>query len=212
MPETDDRAERPIPFDPFHYGKRQKELSDAILARIRDVVHARQEKMIDARNMFSYRHGQEWSLSSHSADQPEFSRFHAARADASVWYRDIVDHKLQALTKYITHIADEFEQQFQSSMFQLLHETTEATGNVVNLDGDFAKGFIELLTKIEIGVDRSGRPTMPIMFVGSEQFKQLQQLEEPPPKISQQIEELKARKEADAILREVKRISKFRWG
>lgn len=207
---TTDTPSQPPPFSPFAYGSRHRELSGAILKRLQEVVDTRRSRMIASRNAFSYRHGGEWSLS-HSPDSGDFAKFQSVRAESEVNYQDVVDHNLLAIRRYIEDVADKFEQQFLASLFELINETTEATGNIVSFSGDAADGMMQMLEKVELGVDEHGHPSMPQLHTSPENSERIRRdLEAQPRDFWERWEQVRAEKEAGAIAHEAARISRFR--
>lgn len=198
-------------FAAFTYGRKQSELMEAISQRLAEAVDAKRSKMIAAENALSYRHGSEWSVS-HSPEAKEFSRFSKISAMASVRFQDIADHKISAIGKYVTTMAGEFDRGFTSSIYELINETTDKTGNVVQFGGNIADDLVNVFTKIEFGCDRYGRPTMPSLHTSPQNADRIfRELQSQPKEYEERLAELFALKERDSTGREADRISKFRW-
>jgi hypothetical protein len=198
-------------FQPFRYGQKQRDLAEAIHQRVVKALDERRRRMISDQNALSYRHGREWS-SSHNPETQEFSRFQTASAEATIPFEHILDHRLSAIPDYIARMADGLERGFMTNFFSLIDATTEKTGNVVRSSGSAAEDFFDMLSKLETGVDRYGRPTMPSIVTSPENGRRMiQELEAQPEEFHRRVEELKQKKERDATAREADRIARFCW-
>jgi hypothetical protein len=197
-------------FRPFNYGQRHHELSEAIRRRLSGAVDTRRRRMIDDRSALAYRHGREWSLS-HSPEAQKFSQLETISAETSIWWQDVVDHKLAVIDEHIHRMADEFERQFFAGILKLVDGTTEVTGNVVHHSGDTASDLVRVLEKIELGCDRCGRPMMPELHTSPQNAEHMQrELGLQPAEFWDHWEELRAKKEAQATAREAEHVSRFR--
>ena len=167
--------------------------------------------MISDQNSLAYRHGGEWS-SSHNPVTQEFSRFQSARVEASIPFEHIVDHRLNAISEYVDRMVEGLERSFMRTLFGLIDATTEKTGNIVQSSGNPAQDFLDVLSKVETGVDRYGRPDMPSIFAAPNTGERLlREIEAQPEEFQRRVEELKAEKEKSATASEVHRITRFRW-
>ncbi len=100
-------------------------------------------------------------------------------------------------------------------LYEMVERNANATGNSVNAKdygGDFAKGFLEVMQRIDFGVDRYGRATPPELHVGmSVGPKIMQELQHQSLEDQRLFEEIKAKKEKAATAREADRISRYKW-
>ena len=102
--------------------------------------------------------------------------------------------------------------EFMKMIYQTVHEATERTGNVVDAEqhGSPAKAFMEMLRKIEFGVDRDGAVSRPQIHLGSEIYEKFtKDIEAQGVEFREKVEELTAAKEAAALEREAKRKARF---
>ena len=198
-------------FQPFRYRQKQSDLAEAIHQRVVKAVDDMRRRMISDENALSYRHGREWS-SSHNPETQEFSRFQTASAEAAIPFEHILDHRLSAIPDYVARMADGLELGFMANLFSLIDATTEKTGNVVRSSGSAAEDFFDMLSKVETGVDRYGRPTMPSFVTSPDNSRRMiQELEAQTEEFHRRVEQLKEQKERDATAREADRVARFRW-
>ena len=100
------------------------------------------------------------------------------------------------------------ERQFAFNIYGLVNTAAEKTGNVVDARaaGSIAKSMLEILRKIELGVDRDGNVSMPQIHVGPEMFQRItKELENVPPELKAEIERVKAEKVQAALQGEADR-------
>jgi hypothetical protein len=194
----------------FSYGRRQKLLSSAIHELLTQEIDKHRQRYIEDRNIFRYHHGREW-LTSHDGDQ-SFSKMHEMGAETTIHYRDIIDHDLSIIERHIKHLASTFGAQFAANLYESVGEAADLAGNVVDLaGGDLESGLKKMLEKLEFGVNRYGKPTPPEMHVGSAVAEKLRPIiAGNEGRIDLEVEELHARKEAQAIGREADRVCRFR--
>lgn len=134
-------------------------------------------------------------------------------ATRTIRFEDVKNNDLEAWASGLIQMADELHESVMGMMFQTINASTEKTGNVVDAKqaGSFPEAFIEMLEKIEFGVDRNGEVSMPVIAVppGIAE-KQIAELEAQPPEFQDRVEAVKARKTQDALAREEARKARFR--
>lgn len=145
-------------------------------------------------------------------EDQEFSHFHTVSSTVTVPFRDLTDHRTDAISQYIEKIAADFNAGFMKNLYHLMDTTTAKTGNVTVGSGDVANDILDMLSKIELGCDKNGRPSMPILHVSPEQGMKIAGiLNSQSSKFEQRLNEIQSHKEKAAIEREADRIARFRW-
>ncbi|NKL56247.1 hypothetical protein [Rhizobium leguminosarum] len=172
---------------------------------------ARRAFAVSEENQMSYAHGRGWSLQ-HSADPDVVSDMQEMRVELSVSFSDIVDHDIRAIDRFIVAFANAHERQVLSSVIDVVSESSERTGNIVDSGGDIEGGMLEALKLIQFGVDRHGRPTAPVMVVHPELARKLTHIEANQTEEQREVwEHVVAERERQATVEEAVRISRFRW-
>jgi hypothetical protein len=195
---------------PYSYGERQRAVPGAIDETLRAHVAQHRASFIDDRNVFTYRHGRDWTTT--HANDASFQRMHRIEAAAEIHSRDVVDHRVGIVGRHVETLSEIFRAKFAANLYETVGEAAETVGNVVNLsDEDLEEGLHRTLEKVEFGVNRYGKPTPPEMHVGQELALKLKALiDKGAGQMDERTEALHAKKEAQAIKREAARISRFR--
>ncbi|BBI21283.1 hypothetical protein EKJ_21300 [Qipengyuania flava] len=156
-------------------------------------------------------HGQAWV---HSARDPEpNTSMHRMSAEWSVPYAKIVENDLGLIASTLVPVKDELDRQFASNIYSVVGAAADRVGNVVEAKkaGSFAESMLEMLEKIELGVDREGNVSMPQIHAGPDAYEKIvKEIDNVPQDISDRIEKLKEKKIQEALEREEKRKNKFK--
>ena len=98
------------------------------------------------------------------------------------------------------------------TLYETVSSAVEEVGNVVDAKGKpTPDAFLEMLSKIEFGVDRKGEVTRPEVHLAPEAVpKFMKALEDAGPAFRSQVDQLIAAKEIAALAREKERKSRFR--
>lgn len=171
-------------------------------------------KLLSPENMHRLRHGGQWS-------HPGLP--HAVNRDleqhssvASIPFEDIVKHDLGIIDRFVQKFTQDMERQFSQMIFSTVATACNQTGNIVDAKaaGSAHEAFAEMIEKIEFSADKFGTVKFPEIHAGPEAAAKLKKsLEDAPPAFQQRIEEIKARKIAEALDREAKRKARFvRYG
>ena len=195
----------------FTFHDAQSEFDEAANEIIRRFLEKQRDTVIASENVISYSHGERW-MAWQKDDEDKTHEFQKHSHEESITFQDIIDHKISILAEYIHAMAEGVFSQFMTTLYQTLHEATERTGNVVDAKkhGSQAEAFLEMLRKIEFGVDRYGAVSRPQIHLSPEMAdKLMKDLEAQGVEFRQKVEELTAAKEAAALEREEKRKAGF---
>jgi hypothetical protein len=199
------------PHPPFMYRRNtseaQREFTELVARRFAKI----RDDYISPDNMLRYRHGEGWQTNYPTSIENE-GKFKEFSAETNLKYEDVVNHAVPVISDTLQELVKEFKGQFVTSLFDLVSETTERTGNVVSAAqaGSNAQAFLQALEAVEFGVDRDGNVTKPNIHVGANQAKKLiQDLESEGQEFSDKVERVAAEKTEAALLREAERKAKF---
>lgn len=162
-------------------------------------------------NMQRYSHGRHWSTLSDRDEPPDEIMTHETAATISLV--DIQKNDLEAWIRVLLDIAGAMQSQFFGMLIATLNDSTDKSGNSVSAKalGSNAAAFLELLSRIEFGVDRDGAVSLPQMLVAPETGKKwLADLESQPPEFKEKVDSLIEEKSRLALEREEERRSKFK--
>lgn len=164
-------------------------------------------------NTLRFRHGRDFMSPARGED--EASRMEEHSVVSQVKFEDLRLHNLDAWAGGLIELSDALQKSFMGMFIRTIDEVTERTGNTVNTTeiGSFPEAFLEMLRKIEFGVNRNGEVTMPTMLVHPDAAdKQIAALEAQPPEFQEEVERIKAEKSELALLSEAERRARFKVG
>lgn len=169
------------------------------------------EALISRQNVMRMNHGRNWV---HSARDPEpDTSMQSITAEWLIPFREIADNDLSLIGGSIRQMSEEMSRQFAQNMYRMLGEVCERVGNVVSAEnaGSVSQSLIEMMSKIEFGVDRDGNVSMPQIHAGEEAHAKLvAELGNMTPEVAAELERLRLEKTREALEREAERRAKFR--
>ncbi len=200
-------------MDRFYFSMKRgaREFMGAFTQRLAEAHREATQKFVSGKNVHHLRHGAGWRLwsASERSDDDSF-KVHSTEIQTSL--DDIADHNVESLVSAMRRAAEEMEAQLAASVYGLLSETCESSGNVVSASSQasLAETFYETIDKVEFGADRFGNVQLPALHVGKEvAVKMLHALESAPDDFKKKFEELKKRKIQAALQREIERKARF---
>ncbi|HEU0099024.1 MAG TPA: hypothetical protein VFQ67_09640 [Allosphingosinicella sp.] len=169
------------------------------------------ETLVSRQNVMRMNHGRNWV---HAARDPEpDTSMHSITAEWLIPFREIADNDLSLIGRSILPMSEEMSRQFAQNMYRVVGEAAEQVGNVVSAEnaGSVSQSLIEMMSKIELGVDRDGNVSMPQIHAGTEAHAKLvAELENMAPEVAAELERLRLEKTREALDREAERRAKFR--
>ena len=188
--------------------------SQAINNSILETLQALQRQAISQKlpedNTLRYSHGRKWSNRTNPRTIDGGFQEHSVEWLTS--FKDVVEGDLTLIPKFIQHMSSEFERQISTMIYSSLDKVTTTTGNTVSVKdaGSFPAAFLEMLRKIEFGVDKQGNVSMPEIHTGTDPQKMIAELEAQPPEYKAEVDRIKSEKMAAALAEEATRKSKFK--
>lgn len=175
-------------------------------------LHEREQSMfVSPHNVLRMNHGSQWV---HSARAPEpDTSMHSISTEWLIPFKDIADNDLSLIARSIQPVSEDMSRQFAQRMYGVVSAAAESAGNVVDakIAGSVTASLIEMMSKIELGVDRDGNVSMPQIHVGPEAYDKLAKaLKNMEPEVAAELERLKEEKSQQALQREAERRAKFR--
>jgi len=196
---------------PFPLIKANQDFQKSFNALVRKVHQDNLYQTLTPRNVHNFAHGSGWRTHSGDESAKELSEMEKHSTEFSLSFTDVVQQHLAMLPRLISDITQSMHSGLMQSMYSKVRQSTEQTGNIVNASqvGSNAKAIIEILNKIEFGVDESGNVTMPEIHVppGSTIFEDIQK---EGAAFEKEMEEIIERKKLLALQKEQERLSKFK--
>ena len=198
--------------DYFSFPIETQQFDKAMTELIGDLSRIERTKIIPVDNVMRYSHGIKWvSVSSDSSEEENEMDIHTT--ETIIDMKDIRRHNLQALPDFLSNIVKGMNDTFQKIMYQTISESCEKSGNSISRK-DYetnADAFLATLKKIEFGVDKEGKVSLPEFHVGSGALKAFQQdAEAKGEEFQKEVDAVIEQKSAAALEREAKRIARFK--
>lgn len=167
------------------------------------------QTMMAPENVLHYSHGSTWKHPALPEAMDGSMETHTA--EFSLPFQRIVDGDLSLVRESIEEVALQMRRQFLASLYGLINETCERSGNTVSARevGGVAEAFERMLQKIEFGVDSEGNVSLPQLHVPDvEPLKAA--MEAQPTEYHARIDALIAAKSQAALAAEAARKAKFK--
>lgn len=198
---------------PFRLSSMISDFDKAMSHDVANAIKEQRKAILPGDNVFGYTHGTRWhTRTAETKDENEINEMQTHSTEVKIPFQDIIDNDLEALARYKNTLVSGMMQELMSVMYQTVNESTKRTGNVVDAKGGGFKveQFIEMLEKIEFGVDRNGNISFPEIHAGPELAeKMLSELSAQGPEFEKRVQEITQEKSEAALKREVERKSKF---
>ncbi len=212
MTDTEDASEKIDPrFRCFERSEEDVAFEASVTALLSRMQARSRQVFINEHNILRMNHGRNWV---HAAREPEpDTTMHTISAEWTIPFKDIADNDLSLIARTILPMNDEMEKQFAINMYGVVGAAAEKVGNVVSAQaaGSFSQSMLEMFKKIELWVDRDGNISMPQIHVGPGMSERIaNEMQNVPPEIEAEIEQIKAKKVRAALDRELERKAKFK--
>lgn len=198
---------------PFRLSSMTSDFEKAMSEGVATAMKEQRKAVLPGDNVFGYTHGTRWhTRTTDSKDENEVNEMQKHSTEVVIPFQDIIDNDLDALERYKSSLVSGMMQELMSIMYQTVSESTKKTGNVVDAKGGGFKAeqFVEMLEKIEFGVDRNGKVSFPEIHAGPELAeKMLKELSSQGPEFEKRVQEITQKKSEAALKSEAERKSKF---
>ncbi|MBX9803743.1 MAG: hypothetical protein K2Y04_13415 [Caulobacteraceae bacterium] len=169
------------------------------------------QSIVADENVQRFSHGRRWNhrASPHTTD----GEMQTMSVEWETPFQDIVDGDLTLIPRAVDSIAKQMQATQMRMMYQTISDVCDVNGQTVSVaeTGSNAAAFLEMLRKIEFGVDRDGNVAMPEIHAGSEAARKLiADLEAQPPEFAAEIERITTEKSEAALARENERKKRFK--
>jgi hypothetical protein len=169
------------------------------------------DEMIPPENRHIFYHGRGWTQQ--RPDGTELTtQVEAHTAETTLKFDDLIGAKLSVLSEQVASVTEQMRGEFMRSVYARVSESVEQVGNVVDAKGKAPpEAFLEMLQKIEFGVNRKGEVTRPEMHMPPDVVpKFVKALEDAGEEFEAEVARLMAEKEAHALKRERERVARFK--
>jgi hypothetical protein len=196
---------------PAPAAKQSQDFQSELIRFLEDRLDAELDTLISRENRYRLSHGSGWGSLADPDDEP--GKFETATAEVVVSFEAVATQNLGAFRASIDAIAEQMARTVIGGLFSTVSEAADRVGNSVSASeqGSNAAAFLEMLRKIEFGVDSQGRVTFPSLHVGpGVAEKLLAELEAQGPEFHEEVRRLQTEKAKAALARDRDRRSRYR--
>lgn len=201
------RDKHPFPFD-----TQARDVTNAFMRTVGEKFRLAQEGYVSSHNVQIFSHGGNWQ-SHHSYDPDRVDEVKTHHHEMTFDINEIVIGRLDYIEQSVAEIVGGMVNSFAQSFYQVISDTCEEHGNVVQESGTLAEQFLRALEGIELSVDRDGNVNLPELRVGSgmaERIRNDASLHSP--EHQAKADAITRLKSVKALEREAARKAKFRKG
>jgi hypothetical protein len=196
---------------PFPFSAEHNAFMRSFIEQVGDRVRIEQQKYVAKSNIQFFNHGLRWQ--SHNSSAPdEVSSLKKFSHETSFPIDDIMSYRLDLISEKVEELSQNMAITFARELFQTVSSSCEKSGNIVEgHQRTPAQSFLEVLERVEFGVNRDGEPVLPSLHLGPEAFNAFKN--DPimqNPEFQRRVQEIKTAKIEAARLREAERLSKFK--
>lgn len=213
MEDGSERTSKATPALRREYGSFPREtdaVQESVGKAVAGIVRRRTNEFIPEENTRRFNHGTTWSTPA----KPELGEDEMVTIghESLIKWEDIVDQNLSIIPTSIVAIGTDMAEQQVKMMFRSVSAACDRSGNVVNaVERPLADAFMEMLEKIEFGVDRNGEVSMPSIYVPPDTGdRMIGELEGQPEEYQERIKGIIEAKKAAALDAEQARLNRFK--
>ena len=177
------------------------------------IINKNKEKMShfsDDKNTYSLHHGRSMGNSNEILDS-ELTK-HSVEVTYDI--NDVLEYKIETMYSFIDEISSKMSDQMKQTIYKVLNQTCEKTGNVVNAKESKKSNpelFLEMLEKIELSVNEKGEVVLPDIHLSPGMGKKfIAELEAEGEELHKKVEKLKQKKAIEAIQKEQIRLARYK--
>jgi hypothetical protein len=212
MAKNEESPESPDPRVICFQAKEDEAAFDRSLMKLMGAMQDQtRAKFVNEHNVLRMNHGGGWRHTAR-AEEPETTMHHIS-SEMTIPFKDIVENDLNLIGRTILPVSDDIQRQFSQNIYGVVGAAAEKVGNVVDSRevGSFAQSMLEMLRKIEFGVDRDGNVSMPEIHIHPDNYERIvAEMQSVPPDVQAEIERVKASKIEAALGQESERKAKFK--
>ncbi len=196
---------------PFLLSPQASAVQASFTRMLSDICEKGRGRYIDPENVEKYHHGQSWVA--HYASDPEgATTMMEISHQLEIPMRRVIDGDFRLFEEYMHLLAEKFHTSFVRNLYQTVSNSAERVGNTVSAEGKtYADAFLETLGKIDFGVDRDGKVSLPQFHVpASTGDKIVHHLEAQGQDFKDKVDKLKEEKSKAALQQEAERKARFK--
>lgn len=178
---------------------------------IRKTAELSRTPFVDEDNIFRTKHGATWV---HTARPTEVeAERHKISSEWTIPFKAIADNDLGLIQRCIGPVIEDMNRQFAENLYGMIGASAKKVGNVV--DGSqspsLAKSVIAMISKVEFGVDREGKVSIPQIHLHPSMLDKVKSaMASMSPEVKAELDGVMEAKGEEALAREAARKAKFK--
>lgn len=196
---------------PFLFKPQAEAVQRSFTEMLAELGEAARNQYIDSDNVQKYHHGETWVA--HYASEPkDATTMMEVSHQLEIPMHHVVEGDFTLFEEYLKILAERFHGSFVCNLYQMVGDGAERIGNTVSAKGrSHAEAFLEMLDKIEFGVDKDGNVSLPEIHVAPSMGKEMiQSLDAQGDDFKKKIDKITEEKSKAALQREAERKAKFK--
>lgn len=198
-------------IEPFKERAREQEFDGEFMSEVMKMVTKLRGNYISPDNEHRLHHGM-FFQAHHSSDPGDVTSIEEHSAFLTIEVERIANGDIAIYPQKINELIKALHEQFSKSFYEMINESCDKNGNTIKgSDKPFPEQVLEMLSRIEFGVNKDGKPTKPSIVVGEAMGKRtIDELEAAGEEFRARFDAVVAAKEEEALLRESQRKSRFK--
>ena len=196
---------------PFPFEERTRAFHTSFNHMLRDISEKNRNQVLDPNNTLRYYHGRSWI--SHNATEPkDATTMIEVSHEMEISMRQIADGDFSILERNLNELAEKFHKSLMQNLYQCAGDAADRVGNTVSAkDRPFSDAFLDLLNKIEFGVDRQGNVSRPEIHMHPSMVeKAFADMRSRGPEYEAEVNKIGEEKAKAALQKEAERKARFR--
>lgn len=194
---------------PFLSPKESKEFNKSVNSFISDMCDQKMSLVSSPENRYTLHHGTSFTFSSIDNTESSLTK-HSITIEYK--YEDVKNYKIEQLYNFIDNFIEQMSSQMMQTIYQTIGASCDKIGNVIDVKKEkisIADAFLETLRKVEFGVDKHGKVTIPQIHIHPSQAKFIEELQAQDETYQQLIQDIQKEKSEQAIQKEKYRLAQF---
>jgi hypothetical protein len=168
--------------------------------------------MVAPENKLRLHHGRSWGDGRDGLGGSQ-GNVKLTSVESSVAFDSVMRNDTSALRDFVKSVSEQMSADMRKNIFATVSAAADSTGNVVSMAaaGSPSNAFLEMLRKIEFGVNSTGEISLPAIHLSADMWKTMfDDLNAQGPEFRTEVERIKREKSQAALQREQARRDKYR--
>ncbi|WP_354674950.1 hypothetical protein [Cupriavidus alkaliphilus] len=197
----------------FPWPKETMLMMVAFQRTVEEEVNELRKRLISADNVQRFSHGVGWQ-SHNSSDPDEVSELKSHSYEMVIPFDAIKLGRLEIIQQQADALIKSMHDSFERLMIEMVSDGADRVGNSIQSKGSTAAALIAMFEKIEFGVDRQGKASLPTIVISPQDAYKFapERLAAEMPDYQARLDKIAMQKAESAELAEQQRRARFKRG